>query len=322
MFVGSLPWLGVILALLSAFVLAVGNLWQSRGMRLAAEHATGATSFFTLLKTPIWLAGTAFFGISILLQMGSLAFAPLILVQPIGVAALVFTAMLTARSTGIPPTSAAKQAIGITLVGVVSYVVIAAIVSKQQPITDNQLIEMMVTLAGVLLAAAISLFALRGAARVPMLYVVIGGVFSGFVATLGKTVILRIESMFRTGHFEFGSGGWLTVLCIVGIGVASAMSAYFVQYSHTCNSPESVIAGLTVIDPAVAVILGITILQEAAGAPMWTTFAFLIAGAVAFTGVWKLANAEDGTDGTDGTDASDTTTATSTDQQRPESTTT
>lgn len=294
MFVGSLPWLGVAFALVSAFLLAVANLWQSKGMRLIAAKHSGAGSFGALIKTPIWLFGTLVYGLSIILQMASLAFAPLILVQPIGVSAIVFTAMLTARATGHPPTTAAKQAIGITLVGVVSYVIIAAIVSKQQAITDDQLVEMMVTLVAVLIVAGIALLATHGGARVPMLYVVIGGVFSGFVATLGKTVILRVESMFSTGSFVFGTEGWLTVLCAVGIAIAAAVSAFFVQYAHTCNSPESVVAGLTVIDPAVAVILGITILQEAAGAPIWTTFAFLVAGAVSFVGVWKLAVAEDG----------------------------
>lgn len=293
MFVGSLPILGIALALCSAAVLAVGNLWQSRGVNLAADHAKGAASFAQLFKTPIWLGGTALFGVAILLQMGSLALAPLILVQPIGVAALVFTALLTARSTGRRPTRAVAGAITISLVGVIAFVIVASLVSKQKPIGDQQLIEMLTTLAGVLIASAIVLLAGRRGRTAPLLYVLLGGVYSGFVATLGKTVILRVETMFTGGHFQFGAESALTLLCVAGIGVASALSILFVQYSHTCNSPDVVIAGLTVIDPALAVILGITILQEAAGAPMWSTFAFVVAGAIAVTGVFKLAKAEE-----------------------------
>lgn len=293
MFVGSLPILGIALALCSAAVLAVGNLWQSRGVNLAADHAKGAASFAQLFKTPIWLGGTALFGVAILLQMGSLALAPLILVQPIGVAALVFTALLTARSTGRRPTRAVAGAITISLVGVIAFVIVASLVSKQKPIGDQQLVEMLTTLAGVLIASAIVLLAGRRGRTAPLLYVLLGGVYSGFVATLGKTVILRVETMFTGGHFQFGAESALTLLCVAGIGVASALSILFVQYSHTCNSPDVVIAGLTVIDPALAVILGITILQEAAGAPMWSTFAFVVAGAIAVTGVFKLAKAEE-----------------------------
>ena len=293
MVVGSMPVLGVLLALLSAAVLSVGNLWQSRGVTLATEHSPNDTSFLALLKTPIWLGGSALFGLAILLQMGSLALAPLIVVQPIGVAALVFTALLTARVTGKRPARAVVSAIIISLVGVVGFVIVAALVSHQKPIGDQQLIEMMTTLAAVLIASCIVIFANKGAKRAPLLYVVLGGVYSGFVATLGKTVILRIETMFKGGHVQFDSESLLTLLCVMGIGVASVLSIYFVQYSHTCNSPDVVIAGLTVIDPALAVILGITILQEASGAPMWSTFAFVVAGVVAVTGVLRLAKAED-----------------------------
>lgn len=292
MVVGSMPILGVVLALLSAAVLAAGNLWQARGVQAATANASGAASMLQLLKTPIWLAGTAMFGIAILLQMGSLTFAPLILVQPIGVAALVFTALFTAKATGRRPSRGVITAIIITLIGVSAYVVVASIVSVQKPIGDQQLIEMLSTLAAVLVASLVLIVVGKKKKRAPILYVVLGGVYSGFVATLGKTVILRVEAMFKEGHFHFGSEGWLTLLCLIGIGIASALSIYFVQFSHTCNSPDVVIAGLTVVDPGVAVVLGITILQEAAGAPLWSTFAFIAAGAVAFVGVYRLAKEE------------------------------
>lgn len=292
MTVGSMPLLGILLALGSAAVLSLGNIWQSRGVNIVAERASGAGSFLQLLKTPIWLGGAGLLGVAIVLQMASLAFAPLVLVQPIGVVALVFTALFTARATGKRPSRAVVNAIAISLLGVTAYVIIAALVSKQSPIGDDQLIEMLLILLGVLVASAIVLWIGKSGKQAPVLYVVLGGIYSGFVATLGKTVILRVEQMFKGGHFTFGAEGWLTVLCIVGIGVASALSIYFVQYSHTCNSPEVVIAGLTVVDPAIAVILGITVLQETAGAPIWSTFGFIVAGAVAFTGVLKLAKAD------------------------------
>lgn len=287
-----MPLIGVLLALLSAALLSVANLWQSRGVILATEKAADAGSFIRLVKTPIWLAGTALFGVSILFQMGSLTLAPLILVQPIGVAALVFTALLTARATGQRPSRAVVSAIVISLVGVSAFVIVAAMVSEQKPIGDQQLIEMLTTLAGVLVASAVVLLTGKAIRRTPIVYVLLGGVFSGFVATLGKTVILRIEAMFKGGQFHFGSESWLTLLCVIGIAVAASLSIFFVQYSHTCNSPDVVIAGLTVVDPALAVILGITILQEASGAPMWSTFAFVIAGAIAVSGVFLLAKAE------------------------------
>ncbi|WP_183086235.1 DMT family transporter [Mycetocola tolaasinivorans] len=296
MVVGSAPLFGVLLALVSAAVLAVGNLWQSRGVNLvsAAAEASGEnkTPFLALLRTPIWIAGSALFGVAILLQMGSLAFAPLILVQPIGVTALVFSAVLNARVRRKPLPRRVLLGIAISLIGVIAYVIIAALVSKQKPISDGQLSAILITLAAVLAIAAAIRFGTRGTAKAPIFYVVLGGIFSGFVATLGKTVILRVETMFAGHRMVFDSGSVLTLICVLGIGVASALSIYFVQYSHTCNPPDVVIAGLTVVDPAVAVVLGITILHEAAGAPVISFVGFILAGAAAFIGVVILARAE------------------------------
>ena len=49
---------------------------------------------------------------------------------------------------------------------------------------------------------------------------------------------------------------------------------------------------LTVIDPFVAVVLGITILGEATGAPLWSLLLLAAAGAVAVWGVIDLARAQ------------------------------
>jgi threonine/homoserine efflux transporter RhtA len=49
-----------------------------------------------------------------------------------------------------------------------------------------------------------------------------------------------------------------------------------------------VIAGLTVIDPIVAVLIGLVILQEAATAGVWALVGFAIAGVIAIYGVFSL----------------------------------
>ncbi len=81
------------------------------------------------------------------------------------------------------------------------------------------------------------------------------------------------------------------IAVFVGIGVAGGLSIYFVQTAHTNNNPQTVVAGLTVVDPFVAVALGIGLLQEAAGAPAWSFVVFAVAGAGAMWGVWLLAQA-------------------------------
>jgi hypothetical protein len=81
----------------------------------------------------------------------------------------------------------------------------------------------------------------------------------GFVATLAKVVLSRI----RTGDFE-----WLTIVCIVALLTGTAIGAYFVQTAYASGPPDLVIAGLTVIDPIVAIVIGLAVLREADGAPL------------------------------------------------------
>ena len=102
----------------------------------------------------------------------------------------------------------------------------------------------------------------------------------GFVATLAKVVITRIQP----GDFE-----WLTLLCLVALLVAAAVGAYFVQTAYSSGPPDLVIAGLTVVDPMVAVVIGLIVLDEAAGAPLWVYIGFVVAGAIAVWGVFQLA---------------------------------
>jgi hypothetical protein len=111
-------------------------------------------------------------------------------------------------------------------------------------------------------------------------YIIGAGVLYGFVATLAKVVLNRVVN----GNFEMLT--FFGVLALIG---ATALGAYFVQNAYAVGSPDLVIAGLTVIDPMIAVGIGIIVLGEASGAPLWAVIGFLVAGAVAIYGVFKLA---------------------------------
>lgn len=285
--------LGIGLAVLSAVALSFGNLWQAQGIDVATKRKGSGKLFVAMIRTPIWLLGTAFYGIAILLQVASLAFAPLMLVQPIGVLALVFAVFLGAKMSGKTPTRGIYRAIVLCLIGVVAYVIIAAQVSKQKAITDAELIAVLVALGIALVLAAAAWLVARGRGKLaPIVYVLFGGLFSAFVAALGKTVLLRIQAAFAGHGFTLDAEGYLTLGCVVGIGIASALSIFFVQTAYTCNPSDVVVAGTTVIDPAISVFIGIVILHEAASAPVWSLLAILIAGIIATIGVFLLSRAE------------------------------
>ncbi|MFB2585314.1 DMT family transporter [Herbiconiux liukaitaii] len=297
----SLPIAGIALAVVAALLLSVGNELQSRGVtkvsaRDDAPAGLGFKQVRRLFTNRGWLLGTLALVAAILVQLASLSLAPLIVVQPVGVTALVFAALLTAWFTKKLPSKRVARAILICIAGVGVFVAVAAVVSVQRPIRDSQLVAILVVLCVVLVAIAVVFVVsrVRKAPVHPIVHVFAGGVLAGFVASLGKTVILRVQSALSElgEEFSFDSGMVLTGLCLLGILVGGGLSIYFVQLSHTENKPEVVVAGLTVIDPVVAVVLGIVILGEAAGAPLWSVIVFVLAGAVAIAGVFLLSRAQ------------------------------
>lgn len=291
----SVPLVGILLAVASAAALSVGNLAQARGVRIMEANAAkgvAGSKVGHLLRNRFWLLGAVLLGAAVLLQMGSLAFAPLMVVQPIGVTALVFTALLTAIVLHRAPSRQVVTAIAICVVGVAAFVTVAALVSTQHAITDVQLRAVLIVLASVLAATGVLWFVARRRTAPPIVWVLLGGVYSAFVATLGKTVIMRVQAALKGHELQWDAENALTLLCLVGIGVAGGLSVYFVQRAHASNRPEVVVAGLTVVDPAVAVVLGIAILGEASDAPVWAMIAFAVAGAVAIGGVFALSRAE------------------------------
>ena len=277
--------LGIPVALVGAVFLALGAQLQHRGVGKVEVRLGGKArglsrhQLVALLTRPSWLIGTVLLSLAVVFQLFSLYLAPLIVVQPLGAVALVITALLNARVSGVKLDRLTVRAIALCVGGIAVFVGFAAVVARETPITDTQLVTILLIL-GVVLAVAGAAFALLRSRLKAIMYVVGAGILYGFVATLAKVVINRIV----TGNFEL-----LTVFCIIALLSATMFGAYFVQSAYTSGPPDLVIAGLTVIDPLVAVTIGIVVLGEASEAPVIAVIAFAVAGAVAIYGVFQLA---------------------------------
>ncbi|HEY4225297.1 MAG TPA: DMT family transporter [Pseudolysinimonas sp.] len=284
-FHGSTP-LGIGIALVGGLFLALGAQLQHRGVVVVEEkHGSGHKAglsipqLWRLVRSPWWALGTLLLGLAILCQLTSLGFAPIIVVQPLGVVALVITSLVNARVSHTPLTRSAVRAIAFCVVGIAIFVTVAAFVAQETLIQEEQLLVILIILGVVLviLGAAFVVFRKRFTA---IFYIISAGLLYGFVATLAKVVINRLIN----GNFE-----WLTVGCVAALIAAAILGAYFVQTAYSVGSPDLVIAGLTVVDPIVAVSIGIVVLGEAAGAPLWTVFVWIAAAAIAVYGVFQLA---------------------------------
>lgn len=285
-FVGTAPAIGVVIALVGAVFLSLGAQFQHRGVEQIEEaHGSGekaglsVAQLLRLLARPWWVLGTVMLGLAILFQLTSLTFAPIIVVQPLGVVALVVTAIVNARVSGHTLDFKARRAVALCVGGIALFVVVAAFFATEHVLDQLQLLIVLGVLAAIVVAlgAAFVLWRKRAGA---IFYILAAGVLYGFVATLAKAVINRVGN----GNFE-----WLTIVCVVALLAAAALGGYFVQTAYSVGAPDLVIAGLTVVDPLVAVVIGITVFGEASEVPAWVVAVWIVAGAVAVAGVFQLA---------------------------------
>lgn len=291
---GGHTWIGILLALLSGVVLSLGTQFQHRGVAVVDERENaGAKEGFTLahvkgmLKRPTWLFGTLLLGLAVVFQLISLWFAPLSVVQPLGAIALVITAIMNARLTHTRLTMRAITAIILCVGGIGLFVTVAAMFAHLRPVTSSELLTVLVALGLLIVVWGVLYLMLRKRPR-PLFYIIGAGMLFGFLATLAKVVIGRIQTLIDSG-WQFGTEEWLTIGCLVALVAATALGGWFVQNAHMYGPPDLVVAGLTVIDPIVAVSIGALVLGETAGAPGWATLVMLATGVVAVIGVFLLA---------------------------------
>lgn len=276
--------LGIAVALAGTVFLALGAQLQHRGvgkasrMRPGDQQKMSLGQLLALLRRPSWLLGTLLLGFAIVLQLTSLGLAPLLVVQPLGVAALVLSTVVDSRLAHTKLDGTVLRSVALSVGGIVIFVSIAAVYATDRPIQPPQVVIILILLAVVLIACGV-IFTLLRARLTAVAYVLGAGVLYAFVATLAKLTITQLVA---------GDLSLLTLLCVGGVLTAAIVGGVFVQVAYSTGPPNLVIAGLTVVDPLVAVGIGIVVLGEASEAPLYALIAFVIAGAIAAYGVLGL----------------------------------
>jgi len=275
--------LAIVLSLLAALGLAFGAQFQNqasdkKSTNQPTDTRLGLKAILRLVSRPRWLLGMTCLVVGGLCQISALVLAPLIVVQPLGAAALVITSLLNARSTKTKINRATWWAISLCTFGIAAFVAASASVAKESHLDDGNLAQILLVLIVLCVLFAIAFFTFAKRARATT-YIVGAAILYGFVASLIKAVVQRIAQ----GDFSL-----LTLVCLLVSGLVMLMGGWFVQNAYASGPPELVIAGLTVMDPMVAVSIGVIILGEAKQASALTLVVFVVSALVAITGVWLL----------------------------------
>lgn len=276
--------LAILLAVIGAIFLSLGAQFQNDAV--TKHHAPqqariGGLSLrqvVDLLRRPRWLTGTSFLVLAIVFQLSALALAPLIVVQPIGAIALIMTSILNARIYKLRLDFKTLLAIAVTTAGVGGFVGFAASSAVTVELNDEKLLQVVGVLFALLVMFGILFWRSKG--QVSALQFIFGaGVLYGFVASLAKVVLQRL---FQQDY------DLLTLLALAALIGATVLGGWFVQNAYSSGPPDLVIAGLTVIDPAVAVGIAVVILGEAEGASGLQIIGFVLSGITAIIGVLVL----------------------------------
>jgi len=277
-------FIGIPFALVGAVLMSIGAQMQHAGVGKVEskvvvdnnQSALNGKQLAALMARPSWLFGTMFLGLAIVFQLVSLAFSPIMVVQPIGAVALVITAILNSRVSKVKLNRSSIIAIAMCVGGIGLFVTVAAFTARNAPVQESDLIQILVVLGFILLIfAGLYIFVMRNH-PVALFYIIGAGVLYGFVATLAKAVEARlIQHQMDT----------LIWVCLGALIIAAIVGGLFVQNAYSSGPPDLVIAGLTVIDPLVAVCIGIVILDEAAQSPVWAVIVYVVTGLIAVAGV-------------------------------------
>jgi drug/metabolite transporter (DMT)-like permease len=215
------------------------------------------------LRTPIWLLGAGLVVVATAMNVLALAMAPVALVQPLGALSLVCAAIISTRTSGLRLRGPLLLGITTCVMGVFAFVGGSATVTRNGGLDD----EAAWKLIGLLVCAAVGACAVLATHAGHTARVASSGFLFGMVAVSVHAVapiigegLLGLPLSGPAG--ESRPGLTVTMVLMLLVGVVAALGTWLVQTSYESGPPETVLAGLTVLDPLFAVLVGAVVLHE------------------------------------------------------------
>ena len=244
----------VLLALLAAVFLAIGIVVRQRAtIDVPQEHGVSSVMVLTLLRRPLWWAGTAAAVAGFGFQALALAWGSLLLVQPILVSALLFALPMSARLADRRVTRA-EWGWAVVLTAALAVFVLLA---KTRP-GDYEASAPLSALVALVCAAAVLacvVVAVRatGWRRAVLLAVAVGVLF-GVVAVLTKIVMHLLT---HDGLTRVLTAPALYLLVVLGV-----VAVILQQSAFHAGSLQTSVPTMLVLEPVIAVGLGAVVLGE------------------------------------------------------------
>lgn len=276
--------LTIVLALCAAIFMAIGIVVRQRAtMDVPSEDGVSTRMIATLLRRPLWWAGTGSAVLGFVFQALALIKGSLILVQPILVSALLFTLPLSARLSGRRVTRSEWMWAGLLTAGLAVFMVLAKPGPQDTP-SSNTVAVVVSVACGVLILICVGV-AVRfpaGWQRAVLLAVAVGFLF-GVVAMVTKIV------MHMAAERGFGVLATPAPYSLIALGV---IAMFLQQSAFHAGALQTSVPTMLVLEPVVAILLGAVVLGEQLDAGRYEAIALTIALAAMTVATIALARDE------------------------------
>ncbi|MFI6729343.1 DMT family transporter [Streptomyces sp. R-74717] len=237
--------LSVLLSLVSAVAYAAGAIVQER----VATAGDGRS--LAPLRNRVWWAAVALNGVGAVLHVVALAYGPLSLVQPLGALTIVFALPMAALFVRRRAGAIAWRGAIMATVGLAGLLALTGNAESHTLSGPDQL-----TLAGVTLGAVAALFLISKGLHRPVVRSVIlagaAGVAFGIASVFTKTVAVQWTSG--------ATGAGMPPL--LAIGTFAAAGLLLSQAAYRGAGLTAPLATVTVVNPVIAAVVGITMFDE------------------------------------------------------------
>jgi hypothetical protein len=272
--VSTLLWLAFVLALAGAVLNGLGALWQNSAVRdKQNDKLVGLRALLDLLRNRRWLLGQSAVIVGSVLHFGALAFAPVTVIQPIGVLAIAVTTVASARHEHQKLNVGAWVSLVAVVLGVGGFTSLAATNAQVTSVSDSTAVLIVVIVGLILMVLGLVGSIGHGLVRC-LAFAAGGGVVFGFSSVVVRLAALAVEHQ-NLADFPTGS--------LIGAVLSIPVAIWFIQQAHASGPPNLVVAALTLTDPLIAVGIGYVALGEGAKtstvATLGETFCFLLAAA-------------------------------------------
>jgi drug/metabolite transporter (DMT)-like permease len=266
-------WVVVLLALSAAVTSALGIVIRQRAtLEIPQDEGVTTTMFRKLFHNRLWWAGTAVAALGYGFQALALTWGSLILVQPLLVSALLFALPMSARMANRRVTTHDWVWALVLTFGLATFVTLARVQPGNYRPPPAVWILAMVACVTVVLVSVVGGARTQGRSRALLIATAVGVLF-GVVAVLTRVTMQRLDAEGPLGTLIIPAP-YLAVI----LGIAATLLQ---QSAFHAGALQTSVPTMLVLEPLVAVLLGVVVLGETLAVTDPRTVAALVVAVVA-----------------------------------------